>query len=64
MLRKLKHFHLTDKDLVTVFVLFMRLVVEYAKPVWTTGMKSKHSEDLEQVQKRACKIILGSEYDL
>ena len=63
MLRKLKHFHLTTKELVTVFVSFVRPVVEYAVPVWTSGITNKHVKDLERVQRRACKIILGLEYD-
>ena len=63
MLRKLKHFHLTTKDLVTDFISFVRPVVEYAVPVWTSRITSKHSEDIERVQKRACKISLGLEYD-
>ena len=36
--------------------------MEYATPVWNVGLTKAHVGKLESIQKRALKIILGSEY--
>ncbi|XP_019617826.1 PREDICTED: carbohydrate sulfotransferase 10-like [Branchiostoma belcheri] len=61
-LRKLKHFHLTTDDLLTVYTSYIRPILEYAAPVWHSGLPYKLSDGIEKVQRRALRVILGSEY--
>ena len=62
ILRKLKHHGLSPPDLVTIYLSIVQPVLEYAVPVWAGGITRQHSESLERVQKRACRIILGRNY--
>ena len=63
MLNRLKRFGLPVEDLVSVFVSYVRPVVEYATPVWHGSLTAEQSDRLENIQKRACRIILGIKYD-
>jgi len=38
---------------------FVRLVLEYASPVWHTSPTADLTKTLEAVQRRACQIITG-----
>ena len=62
MLNRLKRFGLPVEDLVSVFVSYVRPVVEYATPVWHGSLTDEQSKRLESIQKRACRIILGAKY--
>ena len=62
MLNRLKRFGLPMEDLVSVFVSYVRPVVEYATPVWHGSLTDDQSKKLESIQKRACRIILGANY--
>ena len=37
-------------------------VLEYAAPVWHNGLSAVESNQLERIQKRALRIILGAQY--
>ena len=63
MLNRLKRFGLPGEDLVSVFVSYVRPVVEYATPVWHDCLTEEQSKKLESIQKRACRIILGAKYN-
>ena len=63
MLNRLKRFGLPVEDLVSVYVSYVRPVVEYATPVWHGNLTEQQSARLESIQKRACRIILGRSYD-
>ncbi|XP_072048561.1 uncharacterized protein [Amphiura filiformis] len=63
MLNRLKRFGLPVEDLVSVFVSYVRPVVEYATPVWHSSLTAEQFDRLENIQKRACRIILGIRYD-
>ena len=63
MLNRLKRFGLPEEDLVSVFVSYVRPVVEYATPVWHGCLTEEQSKKLESIQKRACRIILGAKYN-
>ena len=41
----------------------MRPVLEYADVIWHPGLTRKQSNDIESIQKRACKIILGHSFN-
>ncbi|KAI8512037.1 hypothetical protein Bbelb_111370 [Branchiostoma belcheri] len=62
LLRRLKHFHVSKEDLVTVYTCYVRPITEYAAPVWYPGLTSALSRRIEKIQRRAVRIILGTEY--
>lgn len=62
MLSMLKRHGLCIKDLVTVYVGFIRPLLEYAVPVWHPGLFEKQHNALERIQKRACRIIFGTSF--
>ena len=57
-LRCLKRSGVLPRDLCSVFCCFIRLVVEYACPVWHSSLSNALFDELEQIQKRATKIML------
>ncbi|KAI8483411.1 hypothetical protein Bbelb_388740 [Branchiostoma belcheri] len=62
LLRKLKHFHISPEDLVTVYVSYIGPVLEYAAPVWHSGLTTELSNKIEKIQRRAVRIIMGAKY--
>ena len=48
------------EDLLDVYILQIRCVLEYAVPVWQGCISQIEKEDIERVQKTACRIILSS----
>jgi len=62
MLRTLKKFGFTQDELTIVYKSYLRPVLEYAAVVWHPSITSKQSNDIERIQKRACKTILGFNY--
>ena len=62
MIRKLKQTGLTQKELVTVYKGYVRPILEYAAPVWHPGITQRQSNQVESVQKRVCRIVLGHQY--
>ena len=57
-LRCLKLSGVLPKDLCSVFSCFIRPVVEYACPVWHSSLSNALFDELQQIQKRATKIML------
>ena len=57
MLYQLKRAGITQKDLVSVYVSVVRLVLEYACPVWHTNLPQYLSDNIEVIQKGALKCI-------
>jgi len=41
------------------YIAVIRLVMEYAAPVWHTRLSAKLAESLESVEKHALRIIFG-----
>ena len=54
----LKRSGVLPRDLCSVFCCFIRPVVEYACPAWHSSLSYALSDELEQIQKRATKIML------
>ena len=64
-LKQLKRAGLSVDDLVMYYRAMIRSSLEYASPVWNSGLTQKHSEDIERVQKCALKTIFPeAEYEL
>lgn len=52
-------------ELLLYYKTIVRPTVEYACPVWQSGLTEEHRQRLEAIQRRAFKIITGStDYDL
>ena len=64
MLSRLKRFGVPVGDLVSVYIGYVRPIVEYACPVWHGSINAHQTQQIERIQKRACRIILGSTYAL
>ena len=62
MLSRLKRFGVPVEDLVSVYIGYVRPIVEYACPVWHGSISIQQTQQIERIQKRACRIILGSTY--
>ncbi|KAI8519288.1 hypothetical protein Bbelb_025450 [Branchiostoma belcheri] len=49
-------------DLKTVYTSYVRPALEYAAPVWHSSLNNVQTAKLERFQRRACIIILGTQY--
>ncbi|KAI8506521.1 hypothetical protein Bbelb_159480 [Branchiostoma belcheri] len=49
-------------DLVSVYISYIRPVMEYGAPVWHSGLSNSLSNKIEKVQRRAVRIILGASF--
>ena len=57
MLYQLKRAGVNQADLVTIYISFVRPVVEYACPVWHTNLPIYLSDNIEMIQKRDVRAI-------
>lgn len=62
MLRTLKKFNFDQDELTVVYKSYVRPTLEYADVIWHSGITSKQTNDIEKIQKRACRTILGHKY--
>ncbi|CAH1267096.1 TBCK [Branchiostoma lanceolatum] len=62
LLKRLKKFNLPQCDLVAIYIGYIRPILEYAVPVWSSGLTKRQSDQLERLQKRACRTIMGNSY--
>ena len=58
LLRKVASFGAPIEDLKTVYILFIRSLLEQSAVVWHSSLTQENANDLERVQKSAFKIIL------
>ena len=63
ILRKLYEFNLPNEDLVQIYTMYIRSVIEYNSNVWFSSITNEERENLERVQRVACKIILKDDYE-
>ena len=57
ILRKLFEFNINTKDLIHIYIYYIRSVVEQSCVVWGSPITKGESESIERVQKIALKII-------
>ena len=61
-LRTLKRFGFDQEELEVVYKCYVRPVLEYGDVVWHSGLCTKQTADLERIQGRACRTILGHQF--
>ena len=64
LLRKVAAFNTPIEDLKTIYILFIRSLLEQSAVVWPSSITEENSYDLERVQRSALKVILGEKYIL
>ena len=62
ILHKLFEFKLPIEEMVNIYVLFIRSVVEYSSVVWNSSITADECSCIERVQKTALRIILNEDY--
>ena len=62
LLRRLKNSAIPPDDLTSIFTIYIRPTLEYAAPVWHSGLTGVQSKAIERVQRRAVRIILGRDF--
>ena len=62
ILEKLYEFHLPVEEMINIYILFIRSVVEQSCVVWHSALSEDDHIALERVQKAALRIILDSKY--
>ena len=63
LLHKLTSFSVPKEDLVNIYILYIRSVLEQSCQVWHSSLTLENCQDLERVQKNSLKIILQDEYN-
>ena len=61
MLLSLKRFGFNKSEVVTVYKGYIRPLLEYSDVIWHLSLTSNQTHQLERVQKRALRIILGTD---
>ena len=62
ILTKLKYAGVPAQDLITVYILFIRSLLEYCSVAWHSTLTGEQNQNLERVQKLCLKVILGEHY--
>ena len=62
MLRKLCEFKVCKKDLIQIYILYIRSIVEQSCVVWASALTEQQKTDIERVQKISLRIILREDY--
>ena len=63
MLRRLKEFGFSEKDLIEIYTLFIRSRLEYCVPAWNASLTETDKEEIERIQKTMLKIVHGEDYE-
>ena len=62
ILRKLYEFNVPQKDLVQIYCMYIRSILEYNSSVWFSAITQEEKNNIERVQRIACRIILKEKY--
>ena len=62
LLHKLVEFEVPQEDLINIYVLYVRSILEQSCQVWHSSLSLENFQDLERVQKNALRIILKDDY--
>ena len=62
ILHNLYDFHLPLDEMINIYILFIRSMVEYACVAWHSSITDEESRSIERVQKTALRVIMKEEY--
>ena len=62
ILHRLYSFNIHDSEMVNIYVLYIRCMLEQSCQVWHHSISEEEIVDIERVQKVACKVILQDRY--
>ena len=62
ILRRISNFGASLSDLKTIYISYIRSILEQNCTVWHSGLSAEDSENIERVQKTSLKIILKDAY--
>ena len=62
ILHRLRKFSLPVEDLVTIYILYIRSVLEQSAVVWNSSISKGEQLDIERLQKCALRAILKEDY--
>ena len=62
LLRKMSNFSVPTKDLVHIYITYIRCILEQSCVLWHSTLTEEDSNKLERVQKNACRNILKERY--
>ena len=62
ILRKMASFSAPMKDMLTAYISYIRSILEQSCVIWHSTLTEENKEDLERVQKNACRNILQERY--
>ena len=62
LLRGVKSFGASTEEMVHLWILFCRSVLEQSCVLWTTSITQENIEDIERTQKTFAKLVLMEKY--
>ena len=62
LLRNVAKFTEGKSDLKSIYITFIRPVLEQSSPVWHSNLTNEDKNNLERVQKSAVRLIMGHDY--
>ena len=62
ILRKLIEFDVKTEDMITIYILFIRSIVEQSSVVWSSALTTNELSSLERTQKVALRLIYNKNY--
>ena len=62
ILRKISNFGASYDDLKTIYIAYIRSILEQSCTVWNSGLTEENVKDIERVQKSALRLILAEKY--
>ena len=62
ILHKISEFNAPREDLTTIYISYVRSILEQSCQVWHSSLTQEDTDDLERVQKSALKVILKEDY--
>jgi hypothetical protein len=62
LLRNLKSFGASHEEMVHLWTVFCRSILEQSSAVWHSSLTQENADDLERTQKSFCKLVLKEKY--
>ena len=63
LLHKLFEFGLTMSEMINIYILYIRSILESSAVVWHSSITKEEIREIERVQKVALRVILDEEYE-